>query len=170
MGFEGLIDYRTLRTAREAYDRFRALGLTHIVWLDQNEPGITMQRAVVFNALVRALPLSTHGRYSMVPLGGEPPPATPPLRVMTLGMGGLPDGVYRVDVLGRCELRPAEACVPPQPEVPVAAPVTPGALEAGVDALLLPPNYVLEPAASTVLDQRFRPTWPGGRYRLYLRR
>jgi hypothetical protein len=167
MGFQGLIDYRRLRTAREVYDRFRALGVTNVVWAEQSEPGISIQRAVVFNALVRSLPSATYGRYSMVTLG-SPPPVVPPYRVMVLGMPGLASGIYRVDVLGRCELRPAESCVRPQPEVALAGEVGPDALDASLDALIMPPGYGLDPAASAILAERFRTTYPGGRYQLYL--
>lgn len=168
IGSQGLFDYSSLRTRRELYDRFRAVGATHVAWVEGAEPGPHIQRDIVFYALVKALPSSSLGPYSMVELPATPPPATPPYRVLSLGIGGHADGIYPVDEISRCEMQPP-GCVPAAPAVAVQGPATAAILDAGVDAAIVAPSYPLDPAVAAVLDQRFQRARAGAPYTLYLR-
>jgi hypothetical protein len=170
IGFQGLIDYARLRTPREAYDRFRAIGVTHLAWTEASEPGLHMQRDIIFNALVRPQPAVTYGPYVMVQMPATPPAATPPYRVLVLGgVAGHPDGIYPIDVLSQCEFRPP-GCAPPAPALAVDASTLPQALDGSVDAVVAPPRYGFTRPAALALNQRFRLVRPGGRYDLFLRR
>ncbi len=169
--YQGLIDYPRLRTPREAYDRFHAIGVTHLVWTEATQPGHHMQRDIIFNAVVRPLPASTYGPYLLVAMPATPPPATSPYRVLALGgLNGYRDGIYRIDVLSQCEYRPP-ACQPPIPEVAInGTAVSPEIVGAGVDAVIARPGYGFNPATAARLNERFRLVRPGGPYDLYLQR
>jgi len=173
-GFQGLIDYARMRTPREAYDRFRAIGITHVVWKDAAEPGPYLQRDIIFNALVRPLPSITRGAYQMIEMPVTPPPASPPYRVLVLGgVNGHADGIYPIEALDQCGFRPP-GCTQRAPEPPVDTATLPqaleGALGGGVDAVVAPLQYGFAPPAAQVLGQRFRLVRPGPHYDLFLRR
>jgi hypothetical protein len=172
MGYQGLIDYHLIRTPREAYDRYRALGITHLMW-NAPDPLDFRQGDIVFDVLTKPLPSKVYGSYHVVEMPASPPPVRPPLRVLVLGTGipGLPaDGVYPVDAVGACDLRPPETCVPSNPEVPIGRGGAREALMGDVDAVLLGPAYPLDAPAAELLRRRFEQTMHGGTPQLHLRR
>ncbi|HXI59152.1 MAG TPA: hypothetical protein VNO55_23960 [Polyangia bacterium] len=169
-GFQGLIDYHPLRTAREVFDRFSALGVTHLLWIESAPAQLPIQREILFGALVHPLAFSAHGRYKVAALPATPPPATPPYRVLTVGLSPLPDGVYPIDELSRCEMRPP-GCTPPAPTTSVPGPdVSSALLRDGVDVVLLRPGVALEPPAAAALADTFSLVRSVDAYQLFLRK
>ncbi|HEY2901643.1 MAG TPA: hypothetical protein VGL59_13760, partial [Polyangia bacterium] len=167
-GFQGLIDYHPLRSAREAFDRFRSLGVTHVLWIDSAPWQYPLQRDIVFTALIKPLPFTTHGRYKLAALPAIPPPATPPYRVLRLGVPPLPDGIYAIDDMSRCELRPP-GCEPPAPSIAVTAKSPLATLfRSGADVVVRAPAYVLDPAAAAALTETFTLAHTTSDYLIYL--
>ena len=172
MGYQGLLDGHLMRTPREAYDRYRAVGVTHLVW-DPSDPLDFCQGDVVFDILTKPLSGKVHGGYHVAEMPASPPPVRPPLRVLALGTGiaGLTaDGVYPVDAVSACDLRPPETCVPTHPEAPVGPGGAKEALMGDVDAVLLGPTYSLDARAAELLRTRYEPTIHAGTPQLHLRR
>jgi hypothetical protein len=167
---QGLFDYHQLRTVREAYDRFKAAGVTHLTWMENNTMAPVKQAEIIFFSLAKPLPATQFGIYSLVKLPALPPPARGPMLVLTAGLAGYVDGMYSIQELSLCEMRPPEACRPPRSLAPLPGPVTPEALKEPTDAVLLGPGYGLSPAAQAVLNERFILGKTTGQYSLYVRR
>jgi hypothetical protein len=167
---QGLFDYHRLRSPREAYDRFRAAGVTHVTWLQNNSMAPMKQAEIIFFSLVAPLPVSQFGGYNLAELPAAPPPATEPMRVLTVGLAGYADAFYPVQELSLCEMRPPAACRPPRPTAPLAGPATPEALRERADAVLLGPGHGLPSEAQAVLNERFRLAKSTGQYSLYVLR
>ncbi len=86
VGFPGLIDYRTLKTAREAYDYFKSLGVTHLVELPGH--GCSSKQEEIFADLLHySRQLGAWGEMHLWEMPATPPPAVEPYRVLTLGAG-----------------------------------------------------------------------------------
>jgi hypothetical protein len=109
-GFQGEIDYRTFATPREFYDRLRALGVTHVVYLPGEQAGSSKQEDVIFLslAILYGGQKTRVGMFEVFPLPPVPPPARAPLQVLTLGVGPYQDGLYDVTELGTCRFLPPE--------------------------------------------------------------
>jgi hypothetical protein len=138
-GFQGLIDYRPLESARELHQRLRELGVTHVAWLPGGTPAPSKQADVLFAALVagREEESRRFGALRMLPLGGAGPAPSAPLRVLAFGLGGYADGLYPIEALSTLETLPPELQRFARPAVP--APGWPAArrLAERADALVL---------------------------------
>lgn len=74
-GWQYVIDYRTMRTPRDVYQRYRELGITHIAWNNYDFPSLK-QEDVLFFAFVRR-----HALAQTAPPGfllWKMPPQAPP--------------------------------------------------------------------------------------------
>ena len=153
-GFQGLIDYRPLRTAREVHDKLRSVGVTHLAWLPDGPPAPTKQADVLFAALVagREAESRSFGALRLLPLA-EPPPVHEPLSVLVFGVHGYANGLYPIDGLGTLETLPPELLRYAAPELP--APGWPAArrLAERADALVLGPRAF---AMGAALPRGFR--------------
>ncbi len=116
-GWQYLIDYRPLLTARDVYERYRALGITHLVWNNYDFPGMK-QQDVLFVTFTRrhAIPMGRHGGHSVWKMPLEAPPREPPMQVVTVGLRGYPDGLYAIDKLGVFEETPGQTPQYPLPD------------------------------------------------------
>jgi hypothetical protein len=109
-GFQGEIDYRNFKNARELYDRLRALGITHVVYVPGEQAGSSKQEDVVFQSLAIsfARQRTRVGMFEVFPLPPDAPPARGPLQVLAIGLGTNQDGLYDVTDLGTCRFLPPE--------------------------------------------------------------
>ncbi len=110
-GFQGLISYSKIRSARELFEMYRRLGLTHILYVPGERPAASIQEEVVFQSLVAQLPapVSTAGGFRLHRLPSQAPPAERPYRVLTLGLYGYGSGVFPVESLATNEyINPAK--------------------------------------------------------------
>jgi hypothetical protein len=155
VGFQGLIDYRTFKTPRDAYDRFAELGVTHVITVPGSRPSASKQEDVIFGSFQQYLThLKDAGGLSLYEMPKTPPPKQEPLRVLALGMGNYSDGIYTVDKMGVCEeASPADQKYP-MPDVPVAVDGRAAALEQ-VNAAIITPVANLDSKAHEVLSTRF---------------
>jgi hypothetical protein len=157
-GFQGLISYRHVRTARELVELYRSFGITHIVQEPGTWPTWTRQEEVVIAAF-RARHAHTafsEGEYEVIELPAELPPVEAPYRVQTIGMPGYADGVYAVETLNVYEPMPGPMKQYPAPSIaaPEGSPQSLTALET-VDAVLVNTDQTLSQATNAVLNQQF---------------
>jgi hypothetical protein len=118
LGFQGLIDYRPMRTPREVHERLVELGVTHILsgWTRPR----TWQEAVLFDSYLHrhTTPLGSFGPYKLWGMPSEPPPREPPYKAIVLGTR-YTDGLYPVEALSVVEDLPAEYHRWPAPQAPI---------------------------------------------------
>jgi hypothetical protein len=107
-GYQGLIDYRGVKTPRELCQLYRSLGITHIVHERGIWPALSKQEEVVFAAFLARFAPHTfrEGEYEVIELPSELPPEEPPYRALLLGLGPYASGVYPVAALGVYEPLP----------------------------------------------------------------
>ena len=121
-GFQGLIDQRPLHTARALYDRWRELGITHLVW-DWREGSASPQEQIAFTIFVSldAVRMGTFGQTELAAMPEIAPPVERPYRTLVLGLPPYADGVYTVDQLSmfdNMQLPQAPDPVVPRSKVP----------------------------------------------------
>ena len=106
-GFQGLIDQRPLHTPRALYDRYREIGITHLVW-DWQENSASLQEQIVFAVFVSldAVRMGTFGPNELAAMPSIAPPVERPYRTLVLGLPPYEDGVYTVDKLNMFENYP----------------------------------------------------------------
>jgi hypothetical protein len=110
LGFQGLIDHRTFTNARDLYLRYKALGVTHVVYQPGIHPAETRQSEAVFSVFAyrnRSYWMN-FGRMRMFPMPAEAPPEEPPYQVLLEGIHDQIDGLYQVTDLGTSEDLPRE--------------------------------------------------------------
>jgi hypothetical protein len=119
-GFQGLIDYRPMRTARDVYDRLHDLGVTHIA-MSPRWPAHSQQEEVVFDTFLyrHARSIGPIGDYAVWTMPGQRPAADDPYWVLCIGVDGYADGLYRVERLSNLDDGPR---TPTPPDVAVASP------------------------------------------------
>jgi hypothetical protein len=122
-GFQGLISYAEIRTPRELFDRYRALGITHMLDESNRRPAPSKQEDVLFHTFIKR-----HGRrsrlyggYRLTTMPGRPPPEEPPYRVLSLGLGSYADGLYPIESLDTIESLPPHLRSFKDPAVPLTA-------------------------------------------------
>jgi hypothetical protein len=157
MGFQGLISYRSLHTPRELFDRFRSLGVTHLVHEPDGLYGSpTRQEDIVFHALVAQYGVSV-GRFGgmlLTALPQTPPPPEEPYRVLCLGLGDLVDGLYPIEELRNWPRLPPQRQIIAQPER-LATADNRSELLAEADAVLCPAACALSGPVADLLGSRF---------------
>jgi hypothetical protein len=100
-GWQGAIDYLTLRTPAATLALWRSLGITH-VWWDQSLPGrdddLMAREAVFQHAAATFVPRTEvihHYQFGPLVPGAPPDRAAEPTRIAWIGCGGdVPTGVY----------------------------------------------------------------------------
>jgi hypothetical protein len=76
IGYQGLIDYRSFSTPRDAYDRFAALGVTHFLVSPGSRAADTKQEEVLFDSFLSlyAKHQTDAGGLAIYQMPSEPPP------------------------------------------------------------------------------------------------
>jgi hypothetical protein len=158
IGFQGLIDYRTFKTPRQAYDRFTSLGVTHFIVLPGSRPAASKQEEVIFDTLAAlyAVRANNIGGFVLRDMPGTPPPDEPPFRVLTMGMDPYADGVYAVEHLGTCEELPPELQHYLPPDSPLGSGENAAVALQDVNAALIANSVRLDPASTEILGATFR--------------
>jgi hypothetical protein len=168
-GFQGLIDYRPFRTPRELYERYRSLGVTHVVSVPGQSFAPSRQEEILFQAFA-----ARHGgakqRFAgleVFPLPASAPPVEAPYRGLLVGMPGYVDGLYPIEALSTLETLPAPL---KRYAAPARTAPSPFALLAEADSILIGAAVTLDAAAARGLNQDFLPavTYPG--FRVWVRR
>jgi hypothetical protein len=169
IGYQGLIDYRALRTPREVYDRFAELGVTHLIVIPGWHPADIKQEEVIFNTFISfyAKRQADVGGYVIYEMPAGPPPAQRPFQVLSIGMGGYADGVYRIQDLGTIEAMPPRFVRFAGPQQPIRAPAEIEQMLGGVDAALVSSAYHPDEKASEVLRSKFRSVATYGSFSVY---
>jgi hypothetical protein len=156
-GFQGLVDYRQMRTLRDVYDRFRQIGVTHIVWEPGVIPSSYRQEQVLFDLFMYPLlrNAKVFGGMHVAELPSEPPPPSDELQVVVWDVPGYPNGVYPVSALKVCDRYPDELKeYPKRAKRPLDAQTIADALE-HADAALIGRIGEFNSAARDVLSSRF---------------
>jgi hypothetical protein len=170
-GFQGLIDPGASRTPRELFDRYRTLGITHVLYQPGLHPSPVKQDDVIFGALRMRYESTTRGfgPFRLFELPSEPPPVEPPYRVLVSGIGGYQDGIYRVEDLSTLEGLPPDL----QRHASPAESLAPGQVASQIDrtqALLLGNGTRLEPAANAKTTTQFQLVVGYPQFQVYVRR
>jgi hypothetical protein len=137
-GFQGLIDYRPLRSARELQERLRALGVTHLAWLPGGTPAPSKQADVLFASLVAGHEREgrSFGALRLLALDDTSPPPGP-LRVLVFGLPGYANGLYPIEALATLESLPPELQRYALPTVAASGWPEASRLAEGADALVI---------------------------------
>jgi hypothetical protein len=167
IGFEGIIDYRTFRTPRDLYDRLRALGVTHVVFVPGQHPTASKQEQAIFDTFATLYGTASRqfGGLVVFPLPATPPPVEPPYHALTLGLGGYPDGLYPIEALSVCEEMPPALQHYPTPERVGAATM----LIDPADVVVVGGGASLDAATSERLSREFRQVGSIGGLRVFRR-
>jgi len=168
IGFQGAIDYRLFKTPRDLYDRLRALGITHVVWVPFQRELSTKQEEIIWNLFAETLQNRRQfGEFTVAPLPAAPPPVEAPYQVLVVGVAGLPDGLYPIQMLSSTDLLPPTMRFHALPSK--TAP-SPGALLDEAKVVLMGGAAGLDPAASERLNRDFRPVQAAGGARILVRK
>ena len=170
-GFQGVVDYRVFKNVRDFYDRLRALGVTHVVYLPGEQAASSKQEDVILLSLALGYgqPRTRLGMFEMFPLPADAPPARPPLKVVTMGLGRYGDGLYDVSDLGTCRFLPAAyQYYPPPRKRPAAAGFSP--LLGLADAVLVGAGVTMDPSTSAMLAKDFQMAVPYPGLSVYIRK
>jgi hypothetical protein len=140
VGFQGIVDYRTMKNPRDVYERYRQLGVTHVLYLsDQERPPAYRQEQVLFDVFAAQNLEQTKrfGRYRVFALPETPPAETKTYQVAVLGANGYASGLYSIDKLSVCEEMPASLQLFPSPDEPATTPEAQKSIVAKADAVVL---------------------------------
>jgi hypothetical protein len=170
IGFQGLIDYRSMKSPRDAYDRFAALGITHFLVIPNARSSETMQGEVIFDLFtgLYAQHKTDAGGFAVYTMPSSPPPAQEPTRVLAMGLPGYADGVYRIESLGTIETMPPAFMKYAPPEIPATKADAERVLPR-VDAALVAPSKPLDGKALDILRNEFRVVATYGAFTVYAR-
>jgi hypothetical protein len=152
IGFEGLIDYREMKTPREMFDRLKSVGATHVVWTPGDSNPHSPQEEILFDVLASRQEQRWFSRLSMFELKYRPREEKP-YRAVTIGVTGYRDGLYPIEALVMCTELAESTWRPPAP-AETADDVT--ALIAKVPVVMTRVGQSLPPAAQQRLDREFR--------------
>jgi hypothetical protein len=164
VGFQGLIDYRPFRTSRDLYDRYRSLGVTHVVSVPGHGSAPSRQEEVLFQTFAARYggPKQRFGGLEVFPLPASAPPVEAPYRALLIGIPDYRDGLYPVETLSTVETLPPTLRSYAAPARASASPFT---LLADADSVLIGTSVIPDPAAAARLRQDFASaaTYPGFR-------
>ena len=170
-GFQGVVDYREFKNARDFYDRLRTLGVTHVVYLPGEQAACSKQEDAIFLSLALGYgqPRTRLGMFEMFPLPAVAPPSRPPLQVVTIGLGMYGNGLYDVSDLGTYGSLPAAYQHYPAPRLrPGAAGF--GPLLGSADAVLLGAGVTMDPSTRAMLAKDFQMAVPYPGLSVYIRK
>ncbi|MBN2574250.1 MAG: hypothetical protein JXP73_06775 [Deltaproteobacteria bacterium] len=153
-GFQGLIDQRPLHTARALYERWREIGITHVVW-NWREHSASPQEQIAFAvfASLDAVRMGTFGENELAAMPPTAPPAERPYRTLVLGVSPYADGVYTVDQLSMFDGMPLPR--PPDPQIARAQVPDLGDLASGIDVALFANEHPEAGALTAALARDF---------------
>jgi hypothetical protein len=170
-GFQGVVDYRGFKNVRDFYDRLRALGVTHVVYLPGEQAGSSKQEDAIFLSLVFGYghPRTRVGMFEMFPLPAAAPPSRPPLQVVTVGLDNYADGLYDISDLGTCRFLPAANQHYPLPRL---RPTTGGfdLLVGSADVVMVGTGVALGASTSAMLARDFQMAAPYPGLSVYIRK
>lgn len=95
------ISYTGLKDAHGLWELLRNRGVTHLMYPDGQRPPLRLNNTVLFAELFHrhAKDVKRFGNLVLAGMPSEPPPPTAPVLVLTRGVRGYKDGVYRVEQL-----------------------------------------------------------------------
>jgi hypothetical protein len=173
-GFQGLISYSAMRTPQELFQRFKDLGITHLVQVPHERPSSSKQEEVLWDTFVAgyATSLGNIGGHEVFAMPSRSPPKESPYRVAAFGLSGYSDGVYPVESMGTIEDLPAHLQKYASPSIPLRADAPNVVSSIGeVDAVFVGPRARLNSAANEVLRRDFHDVMNfGSRFTLYVSR
>ncbi len=156
-GFQGLIGYSEVHTARELHEKYRRLGITHVLYIRGLMPAPSIQEEVLFQTYAEYMgePLLNAGGHTLWRIPSEPPAVEPSYSVLTLGLYGYGSGVFPIEQLWTNEhINPTKRT--PYARPPVAAPTTAAELDAlDVAAVVVGAGASLNPAQQEFLASHF---------------
>jgi hypothetical protein len=157
-GHQAVIDYRKVTTPRQMCELWRSLGITHVVHEPGFWPAPSRHEDALFAALLKRF--ATHvfrqGEYEVFALPAELPPVEAPYRILSLGMAGYPDGVYRADAMNTYEIMPDARKHRGTPELTTTleAASAPDVID-HVNVVLVSAHAILPTALTNALGSRF---------------
>jgi hypothetical protein len=174
-GFQGLIDVRGVHTPRELCALYRSFGVTHVVHERGAWPAFSKQEEVLFASLLAryAVDVFREGEYEVFTLPAALPPVEPAFRVLSLGYGVYPDGIYPVEAMNILEPlqdRLHRTAAPAQ-AVRAENAASPEVIDQ-VDAVIVGAGKTLPAALDATLRDRFTVvmSYGGARFSVYVRR
>ena len=157
-GFQGQIYYGALRTPRELYDRFRELGVTHLVHTPHGGfPSPTKQEDILFHGLAAqyGAKMGAFGHLYLTGMPAEPPPVEAPYRVLCSGLADVADGFYPIEELRNLQSLPAKDQFTAKPEE-LTTTFNQRSLLERADAVLCPlKGCQFDRQSTEVLERRF---------------
>jgi hypothetical protein len=166
--FQDQIDYRRFRTPRELYDRLRALGITHLVWVPGTRPAPSRAEEILWAVFADSLhQRQQFGEFAVAPMPATPPPVEAPYQVLVLAVPGLSDGIYPIQALSSNDQLPPALQFHARPSKTA---YTPAALIDEAKVVLIGTPSGMDPAVSERLNRDFRPIQAAGGVRVLLRR
>lgn len=106
VGFQGLIAYDDLHSARELFDYYRSLGITHI-WDGPGHGEATRQEAALYYLFLTRYCQATNNRGGRIfAMPSDAPPVEASYQALTLGVHGYADGLYPIERLNAPERLP----------------------------------------------------------------
>ena len=104
-GFQGQISYQNVHTARELFDYYRSMGITHVILDAREDHAAAEQDEILIRILIRrnAVSMGLFGSYHLFALPKSPPRAERPYQVLALGASAYPPGLYPIENLGNIE-------------------------------------------------------------------
>jgi hypothetical protein len=171
IGFQGVIDYRPLKSVCDVDAAYRALGVTHVAWTPGASPASDKQSQILFDVYAGMyLKPASFGRIQSAPLPAERPArATGEMQIVTWGLAGYANGSYRLGDLGACEWYPPELIKYPAPRQPADNDSLAGALRVA-DAALIAGAESLPPAAAQALQGAFTAVNSAGNFQVFARK
>jgi len=156
-GWQYVIDYRKMRTARDVYLRYKELGITHMVWNNYDFPCLK-QEDVLFFAFTRrhANALAAPPGFVLWAMPEAPPPEEPAYEVVALGLFGYANGLYDIEQLHVFEEPRPDAKQYPRPRVALNDPEQVASALRRADAVLLLRGMSLSESAEAELARCFR--------------
>ena len=171
---QALISYAHMRTPRELFDRFRSLGVTHLLYeAHMNWAASSKQEEVVWNGLLvgYAEPMGQFGPYRLARMPRQAPPAEAAYRVASFGLFGYADGIYPIDTMDTMEYLDPASLHFRKPEIAMPTDAAERAtLIAGTDAVFVEPSSKLDTTTLSVLNRQFKAVLRYKRYTLWLRK
>ena len=155
-GFQGLISYQNVRSARELYDYYRSLGITHVILDGREDHAAAVQDEALFRILVRqhAKSLGTFGSYNLFELPRSSPPAENPYKVLALGISGYTAGLYPIEHLGTIEYLAGNLKKYSSPQEPYT-PANAASLLARADVVVMRRDFTIEEQLRSAITSQF---------------
>ena len=158
-GFQGLISYDPIRTPRELFDRYRELGITHLIQIPHQWPTASKQEEVLWQVFVEvyAKHLGRHGGYELLAMPDKAPPREAPYRLAAFGLKGYTDGLYPIEGMNANQHLYEQLQKFPSSKQPLSAAASDlSETLAGVDAVFVGPDVDLEAKSKALLSDQFR--------------